>query len=106
MSERVEIELPDWCKERHIRVFAGIEEVAHKKVGHKWQVKTVRCNKCGECCKNVVFPKSRIDPKTDWCIHLKYYANEYLCDTNRPFFCCGADSVGEKYCCVEWKTIE
>jgi hypothetical protein len=48
---KVELDLPDWVDERHIRIFAGIEMVAMK-WSHEnfWKVKDDRCNMCGKCC--------------------------------------------------------
>lgn len=104
MSVKVVMELPDWTKERHLRILAGIEEVAKKLKGKPWQVKDGRCNQCGVCCKNV--PKNwrmGIDRETGWCQYLKYYANEYRCNTDRPFNCCVGDEAGEDHCPITWK---
>ena len=93
---RVEVNLPDWVDERNVRIFAGIEEVAHRYAGKKWQVKKVRCNLCGKCCMDIPGPWIHgRDEKTGYCKHLKY--NEgwkgWLCDMgrNRPFACSGGD---------------
>jgi len=102
---KVNLDLPKWVEERHIRVFAGIEEVAKKLKGKHWQVKTSRCNMCGECCKDVS-DNWRFGRATNgWCLKLVYYANEYRCGIDRPFTCCAGDQAGEDYCSVEWKVI-
>lgn len=102
----VNLKLPDWVEERHIRVFAGIEEVAKKYHGKSWQVKIVRCQRCGTCCKHVSknwhFGK---DSKTGWCSKLVFYANEYSCGMKRPFTCCCGDAEGEDYCSIKWKMV-
>jgi hypothetical protein len=101
------LQLPDWVDERHIRIFAGIEEVARKLHGKSWQIKIGRCNLCGKCCMSVPDNwRKGIDPKTGWCKHLVFYANEYRCGIDRPFFCCAGDYAGEDYCSVKWETIE
>lgn len=108
MSTRVTVELPDWVDERHIRIFAGIEEVARRLHGQPLKVKAVRCDMCGKCCMGVRDDWAHgKDPKTGWCAKLKYYANEYRCDApgGRPFYCCCGDNAGEPHCCIEWKTI-
>ena len=48
---RIEIDIPDWADERHIRILAG-RELAAAKLAHEdfWRVKDVRCNHCGKCC--------------------------------------------------------
>ncbi len=104
---KINIDLPNWVEERHIRIFAGIEEVAKKYKGKPWQIKTTRCNMCGECCMNV--PKNwrfGKDKKTGWCKKLVYYANEYRCGIDRPFTCCAGDHADEDYCSIKWKTIK
>ncbi len=103
---KITLDLPDWIKERHIRVFAGIEEVAKKYTGTKWKIKKVRCDMCGKCCMEV--PKNwrlGVDKKTGWCQHLQYYANEYRCNApgGRPFYCCCGDAEDQDFCCVKWK---
>ena len=105
---RVELDLPDWCDERHIRVFAGIEEVARKVHRKRWEIKTARCNKCGICCMNVKDNwRFGIDSKTGWCKNLSYDGHDiYLCGIDRPFTCCAGDMAGEDFCSVTWQKVE
>lgn len=63
-SERIEIDIPDWAKERHIYVFAGDELLAFKEirtVHHEGKHISIRqktlikdhdgrCTGCGSCC--------------------------------------------------------
>lgn len=103
---RIELELPEWAEERHIRIFAGIEEVAKKLHGKSWQIKVIRCDMCGKCCMDV--PENwrfGRDEETGWCKNLIYYANEYRCGIDRPFTCCAGDHSEEEYCCIEWQEI-
>ena len=101
------LKLPKWTDERNVRVFAGIEAVAKREKGI-WYIKTVRCNMCGECCMNVPekWPRGQ-DKDTGHCLHLKYEANEYLCDLgwNRPFACCAEGAEGEDFCSSKWELI-
>ena len=66
---KIEIELPDWVDERHIRIFAGIELAASKRAHEDfWKIKDGRCQRCGKCCMNI---KNHILPTINGtCIHL------------------------------------
>jgi len=68
---RVELDLPDWVDERHIRVHAGIELVAEKLSFEKsWRVKKDRCTRCGKCCQGL--DDTHIYPVVNGeCIHLE-----------------------------------
>ena len=103
---RIEIDIPDWTKERSIYVFAGIELVAYRVPKEKWKVKTSRCNMCGKCCMDVPDKWSMGKNKeTGHCVHLIFYANQWLCDlgSNRPFSCCIGDGADD--CSIKWKEI-
>lgn len=96
----VNLVLPKWAEERHIRVFAGLEEVARKLHGKPWEVKVARCQQCGECCK------------LDGCEHLVYSEGHkaYLCKPEgsvyrRPFTCACGDNAGQPHCTVKWETL-
>lgn len=103
---RIELDLPDWVEERHIRIFAGIEEVAKKLHGKPWQIKVARCDMCGKCCMDVPDNwRFGRDEKTGWCKNLVYYANEYRCGIDRPFGCCAGDDSEEDYCSIEWQEV-
>lgn len=47
------LELPEWTKDRAIRVLAGMEQVAYKLPWGPLMVKTSRCNMCGKCCMQI-----------------------------------------------------
>jgi len=93
---KIELDLPDWVDERHIRIFAGIEEVARRMTNTRyWEVKTSRCNMCGECCK------------LDGCDKLVFKANEWRCShlIGRPFCCCCGDHAGQDHCNIRWEQV-
>ena len=101
----VRLALPEWVKGRMIRVFAGIEEVAHRRPGERWKIKKGRCSQCGKCCMNVPegWPQGR--GPNGHCQHLKPYPpDRYICGlgVNRPFSCCWGNVEGED-CTVSWK---
>ncbi len=89
---KIELELPEWVTERHIRILAGVELVAYKLVHEdKFKIKTSRCNFCGKCCMNVrVDHMFGRDPKTNDCRFLKKNGDIYECGLGlgRPFSCC------------------
>jgi len=69
---RVELDLPDWVDERHIRIMAGVELVAQKLAQNDyWQVKETRCNHCGKCCMGFKTAKHFYPVVNGRCIHLK-----------------------------------
>jgi len=110
---KIDLDLPACYSNRDIRIFAGIEEVAHfKQVGSRagrWFIKKDRCNKCGKCCMDV--PKSWLHGRQEngWCKHLEYSEGDrgYLCDygVSRPFSCSHGDDAGKDYCSVTWEKI-
>lgn len=91
---RIELDLPDWVNERHIRIFAGIELVAFK-LAHEdfWKVKDGRCQMCGECCTNL---KNHLYPTINGeCIHLGKDKGDGKRPCNIALYrsrACGADS--------------
>ena len=109
---RIELDLPDWVDEKHIYVLAGVECVARRLTNTRyWEVKTSRCNMCGECCKHLSrhWPRGARLVDGKWtCDHLTYRANEYLCDygRHRPYECCVADHADKDYCNVVWERID
>jgi hypothetical protein len=108
---RVEIDLPDWCDERHIRIFAGIELAAQKLAQNDFfQVKDVRCNQCGKCCMNLK-PDKHIYPVINGrCIHLKEVANGKF-DCRIALYrsrTCGVDPphfIERGECCITYEVV-
>lgn len=108
---RIELDLPDWVDERHIRIMAGIE-LAAQKLSHNdfWQVKETRCNQCGKCCMNIK-PHKHIYPVVDGkCIHLKKISDDlyecgYALYRSRA---CGNDPsrhIKSGVCCITYKEM-
>lgn len=109
---KVELELPEWASERHIYVLAGIELAAYKNAeSEDWYVKTVRCNSCGECCKNLVPGQYPLKANKE-CLHLVPDGNKLICGLGvmRPLPCCEGDleknkENKDKVCCIRYKKV-
>jgi len=100
---KIELELPDWADNQELYIHTyDLELVAIRRNfeagfkewkgsnGAKWYVKTIRCNRCGECCRHIAEgnPMYKDAIKKDGmviCPHLK----DNLCDMgiHRPFSC-------------------
>ncbi len=93
---KLEIEIPDWAKGKHIYIFANEELIAYsnyiieKKPERReyytpLKVKTARCNGCGQCCES----GNPFNADEGACIFLK----EHGCDLghNIPFSCARSD---------------
>jgi len=107
---RVVLDLPDWVDERNIRIFAGIELVAHKMHNEEvWKVKDERCNMCGLCCMKFREGRFHYFPVVDGCcIHLKPDGpDRNICDIalHRPFPCGGdpKDMIEKGTCVITYK---
>ena len=105
----IHIEVPEWAIGRHVRVFAGVEQIAYKKVVSgfpnvkygKTMIKVGRCSMCGECCRRTGCPYLKHEVwngKDVWvCDHTKL-------PKGRPFVCCvGSGETEEDYCTVRYK---
>lgn len=104
--KKVTFLVPDWAEDKNLRLFAGIELCAQRLDGQKMQVKTVRCNFCGECCFQM--PETWHWPTVDGrCVNLKSRESQKLCrlGMGRPFSCCAAEPIKREYCCVEWEDV-
>jgi len=113
MGTKITIELPEWAEKRHIYIMAGIEELAVKKAySNELLIKTVQCNHCGECCKNIDRPETFPFPVVDGhCAYLKIYTDGKT-DCGRgiamPFSCSVEIPNLTKWdkghlCCIEHK---
>lgn len=108
---KIEIEIPDWAKERHLYLLAGIELVAYKDQESKdWFIKTERCNSCGKCCMNLVDDGQYTLDKNKNCIYLKADGEKWICSlgASRPLPCCEGDLEKNKenkdnLCCIRYK---
>lgn len=107
----ITLEVPEWAEERHIYVFAGREVIARKLVDKPLEVKTVRCNLCGECCRNC---------SDDWmfgqtngvCNHLRYErtpnGDGWFCKLRGdivPFTCCKGKYEDLEKCCIRFEEV-
>ena len=50
MSDRIEIEIPEWAKDNNIYIMAGMNLLAYRYRGGPLMVKTDLCSMCGKCC--------------------------------------------------------
>jgi len=102
------IDLPDWINPNDtILIFAGQELVAVKEPKGELKIKTVRCNKCGECCMDVSNEETPFGADDEGkCKALKKEGNEWLCTAGlfRPFMCMpDPNNVDEASCCIRYK---
>jgi hypothetical protein len=81
LSIRVELDLPDWCRDSWLYLMKGIELVAYQFPGEPWKVKTGRCSMCGKCCPP--------NPRKPRCEHLKKVGSVSPCSlgSERPWSC-------------------
>jgi hypothetical protein len=109
---KITFEIPNWAEERNLYFFAGIELMAYKTAGKKEiNIKTKRCNQCGECCRSLPkkFPIRKDENNT--CVHLKKTGNIYSCSiilAERPYVCAKSDPVmnngtGRDYCSIRYE---
>lgn len=104
----MKIEIPDWVNPNDtILVFAGQELIAIKEPKSNLKIKTVRCNKCGECCMDVpnnVTPFGSDDEGK--CKALKKTEDGWICmaGLQRPFLCMpDPNNVDESTCCIRYR---
>ncbi len=113
----IQLEVPEWAEGRHIYIFAGREVVARKLIDKPFEIKTVRCNLCGECCHHVSssWPFGRNEEGA--CAKLKYERVKhadgridegYFCRASGPivpFTCCKGRGMDPELCCVRFKVV-
>ena len=110
---KVKLKLPDGYEHRHIRIFAGIEEIARQLKGEKWEIKTGRCSMCGKCCMNVNDNWRHGREANGWCSQLAVregyrqgngeWAVMCKLDAGRPFYCCNGDGLDVvPDCTIKW----
>jgi hypothetical protein len=108
---KIELDLPDWVDERHIRILAGIELAAQKlSFNNFWQVKETRCNQCGECCMNWKKTKHYYPVINGRCVHLKKVGDgKYDCSIAlyRSFNCCKDPTthIENGTCCITYRDV-
>jgi len=100
---RVELPFkPDPLK--YLYIFEGEELIAEKPPGKPWRLKTVFCDRCGECCKKFVINHEFPPIKDGKC---KLVADSGECSLERymPFKCKVSTPHGP-FCCVQFKEIK
>lgn len=113
---KIEIEVPDWVNDGSaIRIFKGIELIAKKFLNKPWEIKTVRCNFCGECCTidSPGWKDTTVEARDDgYCTQLIPKSDEpgkFICKlgSGRPFSCCAyAAGINDKdKCCIRWNIL-
>ena len=108
----IQIELPDWVNERQILILAGTELAAKKMPWEKeWTIKDDRCNRCGDCCRDLPENGGRhgnvTKVKNGVCEYLQLEpgtTDKYNCSIagNRPL-CCLLDPLNKLNCNITYK---
>ena len=86
---RIELDLPDWVKERNIYIVSAlngdIELATYKELGENWKVKDIRCGRCGDCCTKWINSPNPKEP----CEHWELKDGKAYCklDVGMPFNC-------------------
>ena len=97
---RIELDIPDWATDQTIRIISGLEMVAYKDTKGYWQVKEIRCQRCGECCKKENCDKLSLQEVTAVCER----------GLSMPFHCLVAlpcyDAKYQNKCLVQYKEIK
>lgn len=108
---KVEIEIPDWCAERHLFLMAGIELAAYKEAQEeRWHVKSERCNRCGKCCQQISKDGQYPADENGDCANLIPDGDLLICALGamRPLSCGEGDPVKSKwkgakgFCCIRY----
>lgn len=107
---KIEIDIPDWCKNENLYLLNKNELIAFKMVDSGWQIKSVRCNKCGECCKHHPKEGAYFPIKGDGsCVHLVKDGNAFICELGmeKPLACVLGEPEGKEYkqfgCSIKYK---
>jgi len=103
---KIEFDLPDWVDSENLYIISRNELVAYKLPNEPWKIKTVRCKRCGECCK--VHPKNGAYyplKKDGSCIHLEN--NQCKLGMEKLLACVLGEHTGKEYsrfnCSIEYK---
>ncbi len=111
------LQIPVWAESRNIYVFAGREVIARKLINGPWEVKTARCNLCGECCRSVPpqWPFGRTPDgvcaklKFEKIIHADGRIEEgYFCMAKGdvvPFTCCKGRHEDPEVCSIRFQEM-
>lgn len=97
---KIELTIPKWAENRHIYIIAGSEVIAKKEANNPFEIKTSRCNLCGECCKNCS-PDWHLGIKEDGSCHYLIYEKTYIENELREGWVCSAPSFIRPWACVK-----
>ena len=113
---KIELVIPEWVKDGvPIYIFAGREVIARWRLGEQFEVKVVRCDFCGECCRNVPegWPFGREEDGTcsglvgETIRHADGQVDSgYFCMAKGdavPFTCCRGSHSDPDVCCIRFK---
>lgn len=92
--------------ERNIKVLAGRELVAEKKAHEPFiKIKTVHCNRCGECCMSAPNTVYGNDDE-EKCNVLIKYGDTWECGAGMevPYFCLD-DPSDLPQCCIKYRKV-
>jgi hypothetical protein len=105
---KIEIEIPDWAASTRLLIIAGTECVAQKLPQDDfWQVKKIRCNRCGECCLDSPPTPYGLDDEGK-CVKLIREGEEWICTAGMgKALRCVLDPniVGYEACCITHKKV-
>lgn len=116
-SNGINIPVPEWARGRQIVVMAGREPfLVYSPEKGKWYRKTVRCNLCGKCCRNIGMNWPWRNESGD-CGYLKrevwnfppFGGREVFICTNplSPVSCVFSNVPGRPHpdCCIEYEEV-
>lgn len=95
------VRIPQWGEGRAIYIFADRELIYKKEIGGPWERKVVRCDLCGECCRNVGPTWPWRDPETGDCRHLKYETVHHADGTSTQGYFCRAPGPTVPFTCCK-----
>ena len=105
------IDIPDWVSpDETLTLLAGQELIAVKYPRGPLQVKTTRCDRCGECCLDI--PEGHLPFGTNGegkCNKLTKEGSKWLCSAGwqKPFACLAdPPNIDELQCCIRYKVSD
>ena len=109
---KIELDVPEWGRERRIYVLLGHEAFAVRDRQEGWFVKTERCNKCGKCCEadeNWPLGTKVLDDGRRVCSYLNKSGEEWACGAGgiAPFSCCRDNpfQLAHEECSIRYRRL-